>query len=878
MKKALLFAIIGLFILNKTSQAQVVTDTVMANVIYVACPTCIDMSTQNLTPYASIVDSLIIWIDPAVTSLEALQYFTGLSKLNIGIPFWDLYNYNGNYVFPNFYLPPNITQLIVSDNANPTGTTYMNGIQLNIPNSVTHLDLSGFGLDCFNLPPNLEYLKMAWTETCILQYPTITLKEMILHEYISVNPINIPASVERLTLTESSGNGSNGIYNTPIISTNSNLQYLKYESINDPYEFYDIDYNSFPNLDTLIAIDVHPTFIDGLPQNLKYLKLDGVDIFNMSLINNQLDSLKTLILIDTADPDTMPQLANNIENIYYYHGSGNGVPFVFNSPLPDSLKYLTVGCAPSNICFPTLPQGLLYLKSTFKNNSGGNSFSACIPNQPPQLQVSAWTYGSYAISPPLCASNLPNCYDFQLPTVSGKCYLDLNSNSIYDSSGEPLLSNTIKREEIPSGTISYIYPNNNYNNGFYDFIDTSGTYVYEVVNSNPYYTAQAPTAITSNNQSAQFFDLSLALTPNQSFDDIEMLYANTWDFSPGSINYISTSVRNNGTNVANGTITITFDSLLSIYNNNGGIVNGNTISFNINNLASGTIQHNTFQTYLSTNAQFGDSINLNFNASIAGNDIDNSNNNFIINSPVYAAYDPNDIQVDKTILSSINVQQDAYLTYTIRFQNTGNAAAQNVYLTDSLSNYLDPAYFEVIYSEHPNYLIQFLNTNDSSKPYVLKVIYNNINLPDSNTNEAASHGKFVFKIKVKNNTPLGSIIPASAAIYFDYSPAVITNMVSTLVMDPTQINYHNQFNFTSYLAPNPAKENIQLIIKSESNCIINMSLFDISGQLMLSQEKQLTIGQNVIEQSLINLNQGFYILKIATAEGKIVGLHKLIKQ
>lgn len=875
MKKDLLFAIIGLFILNKTSQAQIVTDTAMANVIHDACPTCIDMSTQNLTPYASIVDSLIIWIDPAVTSLEGLQYFTGLTKLNIGIPFWDLYNFNSNYVFPTFYLPPNITHLIVSDNANPTSATYMNGIDLILPNSLTHLDLSGFGPNCFNLPPNLEYLKMAWMGACITQYPATTLKEMILHEYISPNPIEIPASVERLTLTESSSNGSNGIANTPIISTNSNLRYLKYESIYDPYEFYDIDYNSFPNLDTLIAIDVHPTFIDGLPQNLKYLKLEGVDIFNLSLINNQLDSLKTLILIDTDVPDEMPQLANNIENLYYYHGSGNGVPFVFNSPLPDSLKYLTVGSDPSNICFPTLPQGLLYLRSTFKNNSAGTNFSACIPNQPTQLQVNAW---NQAISPPICASNLPNCYDFQLPTVSGICYLDLNSNSIYNGSGEPLLSNTIKKEEISSGTISYIYTNSNYYNGFYDFIDTSGTYVYEVVNSNPYYTAQAPITIVSNNQSAQFFDLSLAVTPNQSIDDIEMWYANTWDFSPGSINYISTTVRNIGTNVANGTMTITFDSLLSIYNNNGGIVNGNTISFNINNLASGAIQHNTFQTYLSTNAQFGDSINLNFNASIAGNDIDTSNNIFIINSPVFAAYDPNDINVDKTILSSTNVQQDAYLTYTIRFQNTGNAAAQNVYLTDSLSNYLDPAYFEVIYSEHSNYQIQFLNTNNPSKPYVLKVIYNNINLPDSNANEPASHGKFVFKIKVKNNTPLGSIIPASAAIYFDFSPAVITNLVTTFVMDPTQINYHNQFNFTSYLAPNPAKENVQLIIKSENNCAINLSLFDISGQLIQSQQKQLIKGQNVIEQSLINLNQGFYILKIATPEGKIVGLHKLIKQ
>jgi uncharacterized repeat protein (TIGR01451 family) len=875
-KKVFIFIFLLFNIAIKSSQAQVIPDTALAYSIFDACPTCIDVSTQSLTPNAGIIDSLNLTINPNVHNFDGLQYFTGLTKFKMQIPFYEL-SVSNNGLYPSFYLPPNITHLTIIDNVTPSSALYMNSIQLNLPNTITHLDLTGFGLASLNLPSNLEFLKLSWMDGCITQYPN-TLKEMILAEYLNcmVNQIEIPPSVERLTLIENTATiPPFNQFNNNIYSTNSNLRYLKYEISSSSTEYYHIDYNSFPYLDTLIAINAHAAFIDGLPQNLKYLKLDNIPNFNTALINNQLDSLETLILINSGAPDSMPQLANNIQTLYYESGYNFGSLFIFSSPLPDSLKYLTVKTWISNICFPTLPQGLLQLESTFKNNNMGTAFSACIPNQPPQLQV---TTNNLAIFPPICASNLPNCYDFQLPTVSGKCYLDLNGDSIFSGFGEPLLSYPIKKEEVATGAISYIYPNINNYNTFYDFIDTSSTYIYEVVNSNPYYTPPTPYTIISNNQSAQFFDLNLAVTPNQSFDDIEIWYANSWDFAPGAINYISTLVRNNGTNVANGTMTITFDSLLSIYNNNGGVVNGNTISFNINNLASGTIQHNTFQTYLSTNAQFGDSINLNFNASTTGNDIDTSNNHFIINNPVLAAYDPNDISVDKTILSSTNVQQDAYLTYTLRFQNTGNAAAQNVYLTDSLSNYLDPAYFQVLYSVHPNYQIQFLNTNNPSKPYVLKVIYNNINLPDSNANEAASHGKFVFKIKVRNNTPLGSIIPASAAIYFDYSPAVITNLVSTLVMDPTQINYHNQFNFTSYLAPNPAKENAQLIIKSESNCIIHLSLFDVSGQLIQSQQKQLIKGQNLFEQSLINLNQGFYILKIATPDGKMVGLHKLIKQ
>jgi uncharacterized repeat protein (TIGR01451 family) len=877
MKKALFFAIIGLFILNKTCQAQVVPDTALANIIYNTCPTCIDMSTQNLTPFATNIDSLTIGINPYVHNFEGLQYFIGLTKFKMQIPFYDLLVSN-NYLYPNFYLPPNITHLAIKDNVTPSSAGYVNSIQLNLPNTITHLDLRGFGLASLNLPSNLEFLKLSWMDGCITQYPN-TLKEMVLAEYLNcmVNQIEIPPSVERLTLIENTATlPPSNQFNNNIYSTNSNLRYLKYEISSSSTEYYHIDYNSFPNLDSLIAINLHPTFIDGLPQNLKYLKMSNVYNFNNNLINNQLDLLKTLILINTGDPDVMPQLANNIDSIYFYHDYCNDVPFVFNSSLPDSLKYLTLITDPtSNICFPTLPQGLLQLKSSFKNNNMGTNFTACIPNQPPQLQV---TYQNTTIFPPICPSNLPNCYDFQLPSVSGKCYLDLNGDSIFSGFGEPLLSYPIKKEEVSTGAISYIYPNINNYNTFYDFIDTSSTYIYEVVNSNPYYTAPAPDTIISNNQSAQFFDLNLAVTPNQSIDDVEMWYANAWDFSPGTINYISTLVRNNGTNIANGTININFDPLLSIYNSNGGIVNVNTLSFPINNLASGAILHYNFQTYLNTLAQFGDTVELTFNASIVGNDIDTTNNNYIINSPVLAAYDPNDINVDKTILSSTNVQQDAFLTYTIRFQNTGNAPAQNVYLTDSLSNYLDPSYFEVVYSEHPNYLIQFLNTNDPTKPYVLKVIYNNIYLPDSNANEPASHGKFVFKIKVRNNTGLGSIIPASAAIYFDYSPAVITNMVTTLIMDPTKTNYNSQMNFTSHLAPNPANESVQLMIRSESNCMIKLNFFSNSGQLIKSQEKQVVKGQNLLEQSLLNLSPGFYLLKISDAEGKNIGIHKLVKQ
>ena len=54
-------------------------------------------------------------------------------------------------------------------------------------------------------------------------------------------------------------------------------------------------------------------------------------------------------------------------------------------------------------------------------------------------------------------------------------------------------------------------------------------------------------------------------------------------------------------------------------------------------------------------------------------------------------------------------------------------------------------------------------------------IFNNIQLPDSNVNEPASHGFVKFKINQRANNPLGTVIENKAGIYFDFNEAVITN-------------------------------------------------------------------------------------------------------
>ena len=102
-------------------------------------------------------------------------------------------------------------------------------------------------------------------------------------------------------------------------------------------------------------------------------------------------------------------------------------------------------------------------------------------------------------------------------------------------------------------------------------------------------------------------------------------------------------------------------------------------------------------------------------------------------------FDPN----EKTVypLNSLDINGDHWLTYSIDFQNTGTAPADNIYITDTLDANLDLATFTLTgYSNQP--FVQVINN-------VAKFNFPNINLPDSLSNEPGSHGYVQYKIKSK---------------------------------------------------------------------------------------------------------------------------------
>ena len=149
-----------------------------------------------------------------------------------------------------------------------------------------------------------------------------------------------------------------------------------------------------------------------------------------------------------------------------------------------------------------------------------------------------------------------------------------------------------------------------------------------------------------------------------------------------------------------------------------------------------------------------------------------------------AAYDPNFKEVSpqgQTIhgLIPANTQE---LEYTIHFQNTGNWQATYVILRDTIDvNHLDITSTEIQITSHPCIISV---KNDS----ILVFTFNNINLPDSNTNEPASHGFVQYGIKLKPNLPLYTEIHNQASIYFDFNAPILTNATTNTLYNAMNLS------------------------------------------------------------------------------------------
>jgi uncharacterized repeat protein (TIGR01451 family) len=164
-----------------------------------------------------------------------------------------------------------------------------------------------------------------------------------------------------------------------------------------------------------------------------------------------------------------------------------------------------------------------------------------------------------------------------------------------------------------------------------------------------------------------------------------------------------------------------------------------------------------------------------------------------------------------------------WFTYTIHFQNTGNAPAFNIRLRDTLDLQLDRNTFEVLGYSHPA-SVQ-MNNN------ILTIRFNNIMLPDSTTDLQGSMGYFQYRIKPLPNLPIGSQIKNTAYIYFDYNAPIVTNTTENNFEFPVRVK---QTDIEPAFAVYPNPGNGLFLIKDKRN-IQTVEVFNLLGEQVLRQ-------------------------------------------
>ena len=237
------------------------------------------------------------------------------------------------------------------------------------------------------------------------------------------------------------------------------------------------------------------------------------------------------------------------------------------------------------------------------------------------------------------------------------------------------------------------------------------------------------------------------------------------------------------------------------------------------------------------------------------------------------SYDPNDKRAfPKGLGEEHFIFPNTDIEYLIRFQNTGTDTAFRVVIRDTLSPWLDIRSVRQGVGSHP-YTFEIYGEN------ILKFTFDNILLPDSTTNEEASHGFVKFSVSQKPDNPNGTYLYNRAGIYFDYNEPVVTNWAWHLVGDHFLHQFITHVDSTAGAAniryyPNPFTDYITFEwthTEEVSAKPVRLHLMNLQGQIL----RQTSFRGKSFQLRRDNLAPGLYIFRIEQ-QGRVLGIGKII--
>ncbi|MFN0032265.1 MAG: T9SS type A sorting domain-containing protein [Flavobacteriales bacterium] len=344
-------------------------------------------------------------------------------------------------------------------------------------------------------------------------------------------------------------------------------------------------------------------------------------------------------------------------------------------------------------------------------------------------------------------------------------------------------------------------------------------------------------------------NFNFGLSTNEPFYLLTSYSAVPWFFC-GFDSQLYITAQNEGNTAASGLLTVTLDPLLTYTGASPTPVSfdGTTVVWDISTLPLGGTAYFYVDVVAPTFEQMGETLTTALNViTYDGEGVEVANNTTVHAGIVNCSYDPNDITGFPAGFTDAHyIMNGTELEYLVRFQNTGNYQAFNIRVDDQLDTDLDFSTFEFIGSSHA--CVPVLNTETG----FIQFYFDDINLPDSTTDEAGSHGWLRYRIAPQNTLAEMTTIDNTAYIYFDFNPAVITNTYTHTISDLYfGVGELVQTNLIVY--PNPTN-GIITITSANANAAITIT--DLNGRIAMSE--RLTASKRV-DTAL--LAQGVYIIE-----------------
>ncbi len=443
--------------------------------------------------------------------------------------------------------------------------------------------------------------------------------------------------------------------------------------------------------------------------------------------------------------------------------------------------------------------------------------------------------------------------------ITGTLFADLNSNGMHDISEPPIAAKKIIEQN--SGRFTFSDQNGNYKLLVLD----SGNFTVspQTVNwysPNPISLASIFTGILQTDSLNDF-----AFQPQGTFEDVCIKITPLGNFRSGFNASYMISYGNYGNTTVTPTVyfypysNVTFQSATLTPSQ----ITPDSVIWNLPSLTPFQTGSIIVTVNVNPGLPIGTLINSSAHIEPYATDDNPSCNNS--NWEVYTtgSFDPNDILVNEDTLTTTQLSNAPWLEYIIRFQNTGNDTAFTVKILNPIdTNKLNLSTFEFTNASHP------VNLNWINYQRNMEFKFENILLPDSNTNQPLSHGFVRYRIQPKTTLTAGDSITNFAAIYFDFNEPVITNTAKTSIILPTGIASASPASGKLHVFPNPAENAINISGIQLENGKAQLRLTDIYGKLIL--EKTVTTTTSTLETDL--LSNGVYLIQ---SEGRRATFVKL---